>query len=162
MKCYIDNCVHLRSCIRDINIELYPFLTVSKMPETSRRVSHLVTKTYIFLREESEQCNTPIGNIKAEALTEYKKANETDGEYKKVPLDPRVPDRSMCIATETGQQEQAKLLAFLDKDNNVFAWSTSHLVGVSRDIIEHRLHVNPSAKPKNRSSGKCQKRKSKQ
>jgi hypothetical protein len=24
-------------------------------------------------------------------------------------------------------------------------------VGVSRDIIEHRLHVNPSAKPKNRS-----------
>jgi hypothetical protein len=37
---------------------------------------------------------------------------------------------------------------FLDKNNNVFAWQTSDLTGVSRNIIEHRLHVNPSAKPK--------------
>jgi hypothetical protein len=54
----------------------------------------------------------------------------------------------MCIGTETVQQEQAELLAFLDKNIDVFAWSTSGLVGVSKDIIEHRLHVNPSAKPK--------------
>jgi hypothetical protein len=27
-------------------------------------------------------------------------------------------------------------------------WSTSDLVGVSRDVIEHRLQVNPSAKPR--------------
>jgi hypothetical protein len=27
-------------------------------------------------------------------------------------------------------------------------WSTSDLVGVSRDVIEHRLHVSPSARPK--------------
>jgi hypothetical protein len=74
--------------------------------------------------------------------------NHCDGEFKKVPLDPRVPDRVMCISTEMGQQEHAELLAFLDKNNDVFAWSTSDLVGVSKDIIEHRLHVNPSAKPK--------------
>jgi hypothetical protein len=54
----------------------------------------------------------------------------------------------MCISAEMGQQEHAELLAFLDKNNDVFAWSTSDLVGVSKDIIEHRLHVNPSAKPK--------------
>jgi hypothetical protein len=30
----------------------------------------------------------------------------------------------------------------------VFAWLTSDLVGVSRDVIEHRLQVSPSAKPK--------------
>jgi hypothetical protein len=30
----------------------------------------------------------------------------------------------------------------------VFAWSTSDLVGVSRDIIEHRLQVSPNARPK--------------
>jgi hypothetical protein len=39
-----------------------------------------------------------------------------------------------------------RLLAFLDKNSDVFAWSTSNLVGVSRDIIEHMLHVNPCAK----------------
>jgi hypothetical protein len=36
----------------------------------------------------------------------------------------------------------------LDKKNDVFAWSTSDLVGVSRDVIEHRLQVSPSAKHK--------------
>jgi hypothetical protein len=42
-----------------------------------------------------------------------------------------------------------KLLSFLDKNNYVFAWSTSDLVGVSRDVIEHRLQVSPNARLKN-------------
>jgi hypothetical protein len=53
----------------------------------------------------------------------------------------------MCIGTEASQQEQVELLAFFDKNNDVFSWSTSNLVGVSRDIIEHQLKVNPSARP---------------
>jgi hypothetical protein len=40
------------------------------------------------------------------------------------------------------------LLAFLDKNSDIFAWSTSDHVGVSRDIIEHRLQVNPNVKPR--------------
>jgi hypothetical protein len=40
------------------------------------------------------------------------------------------------------------LLAFLDKNNDVFVWRTSDLTGVSRDIIEHKLQVNPYAKPR--------------
>jgi hypothetical protein len=39
-------------------------------------------------------------------------------------------------------------LAFLDKKSDIFAWSTSDIIGVSRDIIEHRLQVNPTVKPK--------------
>jgi hypothetical protein len=54
----------------------------------------------------------------------------------------------MCIGIETGQEEQAELLAFLDKNSDVFTWSTFDLVGVNRDIIEHRMQVNPSAKPR--------------
>jgi hypothetical protein len=46
------------------------------------------------------------------------------------------------------QEEQAKLLSFLDKNNDVFTWSTFNLVGVSRDVIEHRLQVSPSARLK--------------
>jgi hypothetical protein len=30
----------------------------------------------------------------------------------------------------------------------VFTWSTSDLVGVSRDVIEHRLQVSPNERPK--------------
>jgi hypothetical protein len=51
------------------------------------------------------------------------------------------------------------LLAFLDKNNDVFGWSTSNLVGVSRDIIEHRLQVNPNAKPKEQKLWKMSKEK---
>jgi hypothetical protein len=39
-------------------------------------------------------------------------------------------------------------MGFLDKNSDVFAWSTFDLVGVSRDIIEHRLQVSPSARVK--------------
>jgi hypothetical protein len=63
-------------------------------------------------------------------------------------LDPRVLDKTVCISTEANQQDQDELLSFLDKNNGVFTWSTSDLVGVSRDVIEHRLQVSPSAKPK--------------
>jgi hypothetical protein len=63
---------------------------------------------------------------------------------------------------ETDQEEQAKLLALLDKNNDVFVWSTSDLMGVSRDIIEHKLQVNPSVNPKKLKLQKMSKEKEKQ
>jgi hypothetical protein len=72
-------------------------------------------KNVHFLREELEQHNTFAGPCKAEAPTEHKKAIKAEGEFKKVPLYPRVPDRVVCIGMEVSQQEQEELLAFLDK-----------------------------------------------
>jgi hypothetical protein len=68
-----------------------------------------------FLREEPEHHNISAGHRKAEALVQNKKAIEAKGEFKKVPLDPRVPDRTVCIGAEVSQQEQAEQLAFPDK-----------------------------------------------
>ena len=51
---------------------------------------------------------------------------------KKVPLDKLLPDR----------QE------FLIKNKDVFAWSANDLRGVSRDIIENKLDIDPKIKPK--------------
>jgi hypothetical protein len=31
---------------------------------------------------------------------------------------------------------------------DVFAWSTSDLIGVNNEVIERKLQVNPNAKPK--------------
>jgi hypothetical protein len=45
-------------------------------------------------------------------------------------------------------REETKLLSFLDKNSDVFTSKTSNLTVVSRDIIEHKLQVNPSAKPR--------------
>jgi hypothetical protein len=65
-----------------------------------------------------------------------------------VALDPRVPHRTMCIRAVMSSKEQAELLRFLDKNNVIFAWYTSDLIGVSREVIEHKLQVNPNANPK--------------
>jgi hypothetical protein len=65
-----------------------------------------------------------------------------------VALNPRAPDKIVCNGIEMSPQEQAELLQFLDKNSDVFTWSTSDLVGVSREVIEHKLQVNPHAKPK--------------
>jgi hypothetical protein len=65
-----------------------------------------------------------------------------------VALDPRVPDRTVCIRAKMSPEEQAKLLQFQDKNCNVFAWSTSDLIGVHTKVIEYKLQVNPNVKPK--------------
>jgi hypothetical protein len=45
-------------------------------------------------------------------------------------------------------EEQAELLQFLDKNNDDFAWFTSDLVGVSKEVIKYKLQVNPHVNPK--------------
>ena len=39
-------------------------------------------------------------------------------------------------------------MEFLKKNKDVFAWSASDLRGVSREIIEHKLDIDPKIKPK--------------
>jgi hypothetical protein len=113
-------------------------------------------KNVHFLREDTEH-EQP--SVKQETSAEYKKATKAEGEFTKLPLDPRVPDRTVCVGSEMKLEEQAELLQFLDKNNDVFAESTSDLIGVSREVIEHRLQVNPMQIPRSRSSVSCQKRK---
>jgi hypothetical protein len=79
-------------------------------------------------------------------LAELKKAIEFKGDFKRVALNPRVSDKAICIGMSP--QVQVELLQFLDKNSYAFAWSTSNLAGVSREVIEHKLQVNTHAKPK--------------
>jgi hypothetical protein len=73
---------------------------------------------------------------------------EPECETKRVSLNPRVPDKAVMISQDLTTDEETELLSFLDKNNNMFAWRISDLTGVSRDIIEHKLQVNHSAKPR--------------
>jgi hypothetical protein len=54
-------------------------------------------------------------------MIEFKKAIEAKGDFKKVALDPRIPNRAVCIGIETTPEEHVELLAFLDKNSDVFA-----------------------------------------
>jgi hypothetical protein len=96
-------------------------------------------KNMHFLREDIEQHEQVQPSSKKEMSAEFKKAIEAEGDFKRVALDPRVPDKAVCIGIEMSPQEQVELLKFFDKNSDVFAWSTSDLVGVSREVIEHKL-----------------------
>jgi hypothetical protein len=51
---------------------------------------------------------------------------------KKVPLCEDVPDRMVIIIKELKEHEEARLIQFLRNNQDVFAWSSSDLQGVSR------------------------------
>jgi hypothetical protein len=66
---------------------------------------------------------------------------------RKVPLDPRVSDKPVMISQDLLLNKEAELHSFLDRNSDVFAWQTFDLMGVSIDIIEHKLQVNPTTRP---------------
>jgi hypothetical protein len=59
-----------------------------------------------------------------------------------------VPDKQVIIGTELFQEEENRLIEFLRSNKDVFAWTSNDLGGVSRDIIEHKLDINPNFRPK--------------
>jgi hypothetical protein len=69
-------------------------------------------------------------------------------ETKSVPLDDVVLDRKIIIGANLLKVEEAELIETLAKNKDVFAWLAFDLKGVSRDIIQHSLDINPKMKPK--------------
>jgi hypothetical protein len=39
------------------------------------------------------------------------------------------------------------LIEFLRENRDIFAWKPSDMPGVPRELAEHRLHIDPNAKP---------------
>jgi hypothetical protein len=83
-------------------------------------------KNVHFLREDIEH-GQPLS--KQQTSVEFKKAIHPEDDFARVALNPRLPDRTICIRAEMTQEEKAELTQFLDKINDVFTWSTSDLIG---------------------------------
>jgi hypothetical protein len=83
-----------------------------------------------------------------------------DGETKKVYLDD-MPDRVVTIGAHLNPKEDEKLIQFLKKNKDVFAWSAKDLQGVDRDIIEHTLETYEKIKAKKAKTSEDVRRKSK-
>ena len=79
-------------------------------------------------------------------------------ETKTVPLEDAVPDRKVTIEGNLSKQEEVELKETLAKNKDVFTWSVSDLKGVSRDIIQHSLDINPRIKQKSSDKEKCRRR----
>jgi hypothetical protein len=70
-----------------------------------------------------------------------------DGETKKVYLDD-MPDRAVTIGANLNSEKEKQLIQFLNRNKDVFSWSTKDMQGVDRDIIEHALETDERIAPK--------------
>jgi uncharacterized membrane protein len=68
-------------------------------------------------------------------------------ETKTIPLEEAVPDKKVIIGANLSKEEEVKLVETLARNKDIFAWLASDLKGVSRDIIQHALDINPKMKP---------------
>jgi hypothetical protein len=57
-----------------------------------------------FLREDIDQLEQP--SPKQEISAEFKNAIEAKSDFTRVALDPRVPDRTVCIGAEMNPEEK--------------------------------------------------------
>jgi len=87
--------------------------------------------------EEKEETENAKPQPKAQACEETKR----------IPLNPLVLDKQVIIGIGLSQEEEDKLVEFLRSNRDIFAWSSSDL-GVSKDIIEHKLDIDPKVRPK--------------
>jgi hypothetical protein len=83
------------------------------------------------LEEEEEEAEGrhDTSTTKSEASIVSRQDIEPECKTKRVPLDPRVPDKALMISQDLSIEEETELLSFLDKISDVFTWKTSNLMG---------------------------------
>ncbi|CAL9018927.1 unnamed protein product, partial [Prunus brigantina] len=74
-------------------------------------------------------------NKSAKSLTGF------NGAITLVHLDPDKPERTARIGSRLNQEEKAELVAFLQNNKDVFAWSPYDMPGIDPQIICHRLYL---------------------
>jgi hypothetical protein len=88
----------------------FSIITIFGSQKEARHIEHgfiLEHKNVHYLREDTEH-EQP--SPRSETSTEFKKAIQTKGDVARVALDPRVPDKTICIGVEMDQREKAELI----------------------------------------------------
>jgi hypothetical protein len=113
-------------------------------PWQSRNTERAIYKSQRNINSvESAKSNAPEPLDMPKEKTDLKDQEET----KSVPLEKSMPDRKVTIKSNLSNEEVG-LIETIAKNKDVFAWSASDLKGVSKDIIQHSLDINPKMKPK--------------
>jgi hypothetical protein len=91
------------------------------MQEIWSRVLLQATKNVNCLQDEKAENGS--GYIKAKSEGSFvSRPIEPECETKRVPLDPKVPDKAVMISQDLSANKKAELLSFLDRNSDVFMW----------------------------------------
>ena len=135
--------------------QLYPFMKIPAfvgviIVRGDQQLARDIERGYTSGQKNVHNLQTkPKSSTFQEQQRDKEKATfEEDCEVKKVPLDEHLPDKLVTINATLEPEEEKDLLKFLRKNQDVFTWSACDLRGVSKDLIEHCLDINPNIKPK--------------
>ena len=70
-----------------------------------------------------------------------------EDKFKEVILTPEDPDTKVLLGTDIDQDLEKNLVEFLKSKKSTFAWKHEDMTGISKDIITHKLQVDPSFRP---------------
>jgi hypothetical protein len=87
---------------------------------------------------------SPSNQPAANQLVAEDKKGATD---KEVAVDPNNTDKKLHISTELDAKYELVLITFLRENLDVFAWQISDMPGIPREVIEHKLGIDPAFKP---------------
>jgi hypothetical protein len=59
-----------------------------------------------------------------------------------------IAEQKVLLGSQLSEEQERTLIRFLFNNKDIFAWSANNLCGVSRDVIEYSLNVNPSFRPR--------------
>ena len=126
-------------------LALHGIITVHGSQKEARNVERAIYKSQRNINSiEAARANSTEPSDIPKGKTDLKDQQET----KIVPLEDAVLDKKVMIRGNLSKEEEAELLETLAKNKDVFTWSASDLKGVSRNIIQHSLDINPRVKPK--------------
>jgi hypothetical protein len=66
---------------------------------------------------------------------------------KQIPLSTEEPSKVAHIGNTLDPKYELTLVKFLQENRDIFAWKLAEMLGVPRELIEHKLHLDPLAKP---------------
>jgi hypothetical protein len=80
--------------------------------------------------------------------TDQRVADERKGATdKEIQVDPNDADKKLHISTELEVKWELTLITFLWANLDVFAWQISGMPGIPREVIEHKLGIDPTFNP---------------
>lgn len=84
---------------------------------------------------------------KSEVLCLEPVQDTVEKEQEDVPIVSGQSDKVTKVARDLDVSIRPHLLAFLEKNADIFAWSSSELVGISTKVAEHKLNIIPGSRP---------------
>ncbi|XP_058076372.1 uncharacterized protein LOC131224953 [Magnolia sinica] len=68
--------------------------------------------------------------------------DSSTGDLVTVPLEEADPSKIVPLGSSLNFEQRSQMLAFLQQHKDVFAWSHEDMLGISPDVIVHRLNVD--------------------